>query len=67
VTHIFDPSPKQTYHWSNVWFSKMRQIQLCYMALENDSAEQVTLLGPCLYLVVTVFCENYGSVQIKQG
>jgi len=32
----------------------MRQILLCNVALENDSAEQVTDLGPCLYLVVAV-------------
>ena len=36
------------------------------MALENDSAEQAMGSGPCLYLVV-VSCENYRSVQIKQG
>jgi len=44
---------------------KKRQILYCEMALENDSSEQVTGSGPCLYLVV-VSCENYRSVQIKQ-
>ena len=63
-----EPSPNMWRVVKCLTLKKKRQqlIELCETALENDLAEQRSGYGPCLYLVV-VSCENYRSVQIKQG